>query len=64
MPPRYEKMRDKFAQSMPLAEAKGKAARIFNATRASGEAPVTRGAEGAAPPKGRSMQSLMKKGGR
>ena len=37
MPAGYEKMRDKFAKGMPLKEAKGKAARIWNAKHKGGE---------------------------
>lgn len=51
MPARYEGMRDKFeAQGLSEADAKTKAAKIFNATRKRGEAPVTGNAE-SAPPK-------------
>lgn len=43
MPKQYEAIRDKFAgQGMPLAEAKTRAAKIFNARRPEGAAPVTR----------------------
>lgn len=43
MPAKYEAMRDKFkAQGMKDKPAKKKAARIFNATRKKGQAPVTR----------------------
>jgi hypothetical protein len=46
MPARYEVMRDKFAKGgMSMQAAKGKAARIFNATRKPGEEPVTRGSD-------------------
>lgn len=42
MPLRYEKMRDKFkGEGLSAKAAKTKAARIFNATRKRGEAPVT-----------------------
>ena len=42
MPARYEAMRDHFiAEGMDEADAKTKAARIFNATRKRGEPPVT-----------------------
>ena len=37
MPERYEKMRNKFAQTMPLKQAKTKAAKIYSATRKHGE---------------------------
>ena len=50
MPPRYEAIRDKFqAKGMDEAAAKTKAAKIFNATRAQGEAPVTGRHEGGPP---------------
>lgn len=39
MPKAYEKMRDKFAQSMPYDEAQAKAARIYNSKHP--KAPVT-----------------------
>lgn len=43
MPKKYEAMRDKFKkQGLSSKAAKGKAARIFNATRKKGEKPVTR----------------------
>lgn len=43
MPRRYEKMRDKFKrEGMTSKKAKGKAARIYNATRKPGSKPVTR----------------------
>jgi hypothetical protein len=43
MPPRYEAMRDKFEkQGLKPKAAKKKAARIYNATRKKGQAPVTR----------------------
>ncbi len=43
MPKRYEAIRDKFMkQGMPEKAAKTKAAKIFNATRKRGEAPVTK----------------------
>lgn len=42
MPVRFEAMRDKFVRTgMTLKAARRKAARIFNATRKRGEAPVT-----------------------
>jgi len=42
MPRRYKAMRDEFlADGLTTREAKRKAARIFNATRKRGEAPVT-----------------------
>lgn len=40
MPRAYEAMRDKFAKTMPLKEAKGKAARIYNSKHK--DAPVGR----------------------
>jgi len=40
MPKRYEKLRDKFAKQGDR-DPKGKAARIFNATRKKSEKPVT-----------------------
>ena len=43
MPKKYEAIRDKLAKKLPLKEAKTRAAKIFNATRKKGEAPVTRG---------------------
>lgn len=43
MPPAYERMRDKFSKTMPLKDAKSKAARIFNSRRKKGVAPVTGG---------------------
>lgn len=56
MPPaQYEAMRDKFAKEMPLAAAKTKAAKIFNAKRKPGVAPVTgpeKGMGAIAPPRG------------
>lgn len=56
MPPRYEKMRDSFkAQGMSDKAAKGKAARLYNATRGEGSPPVTRNSEKTA----RSLQSLV-----
>jgi hypothetical protein len=46
MPARYEAIRDSLVKKgMPLAEAKGHAARIFNASRKPGVAPVTGSAE-------------------
>ena len=43
MPHKYEVMRDKFkAQGLSAKAAKGKAARIYNAQRKPGQAPVTR----------------------
>jgi hypothetical protein len=44
MPPKYEAMRDKFINKEGLKPkaAKKKAARIFNAQRKKGQAPVTR----------------------
>jgi len=43
MPKKYEAMRDAFKrQGMSDKAAKGKAARIYNATRKSGQRPVTR----------------------
>lgn len=43
MPKKYEAMRDKFKkEGASTKEAKGKAARIFNAQRKKGQAPVTR----------------------
>lgn len=42
MPAKYEAMRDKFAKMMPMKEAKGKAARIYNAKRKPGQKPVSR----------------------
>ena len=42
MPKRYEAMRDKFmSEGLSAPAAKTKAAKIFNATRGKGEAPVT-----------------------
>ncbi len=42
MPAKYEAIRDKFkSKGVPAKEAKTRAAKIFNATRKSGEAPVT-----------------------
>lgn len=41
MPARYEALRDKFDDDMPLSAAKTKAAKIFNATRKPGTPPVT-----------------------
>lgn len=42
MPKKYEAIRDKFkAKGVPAKEAKTRAAKIFNATRKKGEAPVT-----------------------
>lgn len=44
MPPRYEAIRDsikKKSPSKPMAAVKTSAAKIFNATRKPGEAPVT-----------------------
>jgi hypothetical protein len=47
MPARYEAIRDSFVKKgKPLAAAKTSAAKIFNATRKRGEAPVTGKAEG------------------
>ena len=46
MPKKYEAMRDKFKkQGESSKEAKGKAARIFNAQRKKGQRPVTRGSK-------------------
>lgn len=46
MPAAYEAMRDDFKkQGMGDKAAKGKAARIFNAKRKPGQAPVTRGSD-------------------
>jgi hypothetical protein len=43
MPAKYEKMRNMFkSEGMSDRAAKGKAARIYNATRDPGAAPVTR----------------------
>lgn len=43
MPKKYEAMRDKFKrEGMSDKAAKGKAARIYNAERKSGQKPVTR----------------------
>lgn len=42
MPKKYEAIRDKLAKKMPLKAAKTSAAKIFNATRKTGEKPVTR----------------------
>jgi hypothetical protein len=43
MPKRYEKMRDKFKkEGLSDKAAKKKAARIYNAARKQGQAPVTR----------------------
>lgn len=43
MPKKYEAMRDKFKkEGVSTKEAKGKAARIYNAQRKKGQAPVTR----------------------
>ena len=43
MPKEYEKIRDKFeGQGMPAKAAKTKAAKIYNAKRKPGQAPVTR----------------------
>jgi hypothetical protein len=43
MPKKYEAIRDKMVKSgKPLATAKTSAAKIFNATRKPGQAPVTR----------------------
>lgn len=43
MPKKYEAMRDKFKkEGASTKEAKGKAARIYNAQRKKGQAPVTR----------------------
>jgi len=51
MPERYTKMRDKFkTEGLTAKLAKQKAAKIFNATRPPGAAPVTRKAETAPPP--------------
>ena len=42
MPKQYERMKDKFVeQGLPEKDAKTKAARIFNARRKPGQAPVT-----------------------
>ena len=41
MPKRYEAIRDSMAKKMPMAEAKEKAAKTYNATRKKGEPPVT-----------------------
>ena len=42
MPKKYEEMRDKFkAEGMSDAEAKEKAAKIYNAQRNPGQTPVT-----------------------
>lgn len=42
MPARYEAIRNKFeAKGTPAKEAKTRAAKIFNATRKKGQAPVT-----------------------
>jgi len=41
MPKAYEKMRDKFAKTMPMKAAKTKAAKIYNAGRKSGQRPVS-----------------------
>ena len=41
MPRKYEAIRDKLAKKLPLKEAKTRAAKIFNAGRKKGEAPVT-----------------------
>lgn len=47
MPKKYEKMRDKFkSQGLSDKAAKGKAARIYNANRPKGAAPVTRAKHG------------------
>lgn len=47
MPAKYEAIRDKFkSQGMSDAEAKTRAAKIFNATRKKGQAPVTGHSEG------------------
>jgi len=46
MPQAYTKMRDKFRkEGMSEKASKGKAARIFNAKRKPGQAPVTRNYE-------------------
>ena len=54
MPAKYEAIRDKFIkEGLATKLAKQKAARIFNAGRKKGAAPVTRSYEGNPPPKGR-----------
>lgn len=46
MPRRYEAIRDKFKrEGMGTKEAKTRAAKIYNATRKKGQAPVTRGSD-------------------
>jgi hypothetical protein len=47
MPDKYLKMRDKFAKKMPMAAAKTKAARTFNAQRPKGTKPVLSRGKGA-----------------
>lgn len=42
MPRQYEEIRDKLAKKMPLKEAETRAAKIYNAGRPKGAAPVTR----------------------
>lgn len=40
MPKKYEAIRDKMAKTMPMKEAKTRAAKIYNSGRKKGEAPV------------------------
>ena len=52
MPKKYEAIRDaSIKEGLSTKLAKQKAARIFNASRKPGEAPVTRSYEGNPPPK-------------
>lgn len=46
MPKKYEAIRDKFeSKGISTKEAKTRAAKIYNATRKKGQAPVTRGSK-------------------